>query len=77
MSAFPFGESRQRIICQFGWRILTYGRTLYLLLCGGDKGRHQERARNVERIESAVQKTGQEKVIMAGKSKRRKIKLSP
>jgi probable addiction module antidote protein len=38
---------------------------------------HQERARNVERIEPAGQKAGQEGMIMAAKSKRRKIKVAP
>src|SRR6202789_1971496 len=38
---------------------------------------HQERARDVERIESTGQKASQEGVIMAAKSKRRKIKVAP
>jgi hypothetical protein len=44
----------------------------------GQPGRgHKERARDVERIEPASQKAGQEGVTMAAKSKRRKIKVMP
>jgi probable addiction module antidote protein len=57
------------------------GRTLYLLLCGGDKGSQDTGITNAHamwrELNPPAKKTGQEGVTMATRSKRRKIKVAP
>jgi len=62
----PIGDGLSELRIDFGPGYRVYyaraAKTLYLLLCGGDKGQpgrgHQVRARDVERIEPTGQKAG-------------------
>jgi putative addiction module killer protein len=81
----PIGEGLSEMRIDFGPGYRAYyaraGKTLYLLLCGGDKGSQDADINNAHAMwkepNPPAKKTGQEGVTMAAKSKRRKIKVAP